>query len=96
MSSHKLDQIDRNVLEILQANAKITNAQLSKETRGGIDFNTQNLKTDVQGDAIDMRFDASMVAQFKRGDFTGVRPVILSITPLSSVMSLLGIPSAGL
>lgn len=31
MSIHKLDQIDRNVLEILQANAKITNAQLSKE-----------------------------------------------------------------
>jgi len=27
----KLDQIDRNVLEILQSNAKITNAQLSKE-----------------------------------------------------------------
>ena len=31
MSSYKLDQIDRNILEILQANAKITNAQLSKE-----------------------------------------------------------------
>ncbi|MBC8109739.1 MAG: Lrp/AsnC family transcriptional regulator [Verrucomicrobia bacterium] len=28
---HKLDQIDRKILEILQANAKITNAQLSKE-----------------------------------------------------------------
>jgi Lrp/AsnC family leucine-responsive transcriptional regulator len=27
----KLDQIDRKVLEILQTNAKITNAQLSKE-----------------------------------------------------------------
>ncbi|MDJ1468610.1 Lrp/AsnC family transcriptional regulator [Cytophagaceae bacterium DM2B3-1] len=27
----KLDQIDRKILEILQANAKITNAQLSKE-----------------------------------------------------------------
>lgn len=27
----KLDQIDRKVLEILQSNAKITNAQLSKE-----------------------------------------------------------------
>lgn len=27
----KLDQIDRKVLDILQANAKITNAQLSKE-----------------------------------------------------------------
>ncbi|MFC5410610.1 Lrp/AsnC family transcriptional regulator [Larkinella bovis] len=31
MSSIKLDQIDRKVLEILQTNAKITNAQLSKE-----------------------------------------------------------------
>jgi DNA-binding Lrp family transcriptional regulator len=27
----KLDQTDRKILEILQANAKITNAQLSKE-----------------------------------------------------------------
>ncbi|MBC8153007.1 MAG: Lrp/AsnC family transcriptional regulator [Bacteroidetes bacterium] len=31
MSATKLDQIDRKVLEILQSNAKITNAQLSKE-----------------------------------------------------------------
>jgi Lrp/AsnC family transcriptional regulator, leucine-responsive regulatory protein len=32
MSSHlKLDQTDRKVLDILQVNAKITNAQLSKE-----------------------------------------------------------------
>ncbi|WP_128545558.1 Lrp/AsnC family transcriptional regulator [Larkinella soli] len=31
MSGTKLDQIDRKVLEILQTNAKITNAQLSKE-----------------------------------------------------------------
>ncbi|MTI30808.1 Lrp/AsnC family transcriptional regulator [Xanthovirga aplysinae] len=30
-SSHKLDRIDRKILEILQANARITNAQLSKE-----------------------------------------------------------------
>lgn len=31
MSAIKLDKIDRKILEILQANAKITNAQLSKE-----------------------------------------------------------------
>ncbi len=31
MSASKLDQIDHKVLEILQSNAKITNAQLSKE-----------------------------------------------------------------
>ena len=31
MSGIKLDQIDRKVLDILQSNAKITNAQLSKE-----------------------------------------------------------------
>ena len=30
-SHHKLDKIDRHILEILQKNAKITNAQLSKE-----------------------------------------------------------------
>lgn len=29
--NYKLDQIDRKILEILQTNAKITNAQLSKE-----------------------------------------------------------------
>ena len=29
--NYKLDQIDRKILEILQINAKITNAQLSKE-----------------------------------------------------------------
>jgi Lrp/AsnC family leucine-responsive transcriptional regulator len=31
MSTLKLDRIDRKILEILQANAKITNAQLSKD-----------------------------------------------------------------
>ena len=29
--AHKLDKIDRKILEILQANAKITNSQLSKD-----------------------------------------------------------------
>jgi DNA-binding Lrp family transcriptional regulator len=31
MSINKLDQIDHSLLEILQSNGKITNAQLSKE-----------------------------------------------------------------
>ncbi len=31
MSVYKLDSIDRKILEILQSNAKITNAQLSKD-----------------------------------------------------------------
>lgn len=31
MASTKLDKVDRKILEILQRNAKITNAQLSKE-----------------------------------------------------------------
>ena len=31
MSNYKFDSIDRHILEILQENAKITNAQLSKE-----------------------------------------------------------------
>ena len=31
LASVKLDEIDRKILEILQTNAKITNAQLSKD-----------------------------------------------------------------
>ena len=32
-----------------------------------------------------------MIAQFESGDFTGVRPLIMSITPIASVLPLLGL-----
>ncbi|MEI6437533.1 MAG: response regulator [Candidatus Omnitrophota bacterium] len=53
--------------------------------QGGIDLNGQKMDLTTQGDAARLTFDPAMVAQFKRGDFTGLTPVILSVTPISSL-----------
>ncbi len=57
---------------------------------GGIDMNTANMNTNVAGEKINITFDKAMLENFKRGDFTGVRPVILNVTPIQSVLPLLG------
>ncbi len=57
---------------------------------GGIDLNSKNMKMDVDGQTINMRFDPRLIAQFRRGDFSGVRPVIFKITPVFNIMSLMG------
>ena len=59
---------------------------------GGIDINGKNLTLDVtrEGKGIEMKLDPAMVARFERGDFTGVVPVILKVTPLASPLPLLG------
>ena len=61
------------------------------ERDGGIDFKADSLNVRSSGEKIDVRFDQAMMAQFKRGDFSGVRATILSITPLPSVLPLFGI-----
>jgi hypothetical protein len=58
-------------------------------TRGGIDLNAQNMQMDVGGQKINIHFDHAMVEQFKRGDFSGVRPVVINITPIQRPLSLL-------
>lgn len=57
---------------------------------GGIDLNARHMNMDVSGEKVDIHFDKAMMAQFKSGDFSGVRPVIMSITPLASIWPLLG------
>ena len=59
---------------------------------GGIDINGKNLTLDVtrEGKGIEMKLDPVIVARFERGDFTGVVPVILKVTPLASPLPLLG------
>ncbi|MBF0522960.1 MAG: hypothetical protein HQL24_07905 [Candidatus Omnitrophica bacterium] len=60
---------------------------------GGIDLNAKNLQMNISkdGKGVEFKFDAKMVEQFKRGDFTGVVPVIIRITPISSPFPLLGL-----
>jgi hypothetical protein len=57
---------------------------------GGIDLNSRNMNMDVSGEKIDLHFDKSTIVQFERGDFSGVKPVIIKITPIQNVMPLLG------
>lgn len=57
-------------------------------TPGGIDLNSKNLKLSSEGQKVDISFNSAMVAQFKRGDFSGVRFQIFDVIP-ESMASLL-------
>ncbi|NTV29377.1 MAG: hypothetical protein HGA80_04770 [Candidatus Omnitrophica bacterium] len=58
--------------------------------QGGIDLNAANMSLNQQGQAMDMQFDPAVLEQFRRGDFTGIAPVILNIAPIQSLRPLLG------
>jgi len=60
-------------------------------TPGGIDMNAQKMQMNEKGQKIDMLFDQAMMAQFKRGDFSGLTPVIFNITPIANPSLLLGL-----
>jgi hypothetical protein len=61
------------------------------EVPGGIDMNAGNMTMNEQGQKVDMQFDPAMVEEFRRGDFSGVRPVILNITPITNIRPFLGL-----
>lgn len=43
-----------------------------------------------EGQKVNITFDAAMIAQFKRGDFSGVKIKILDVVPIN-LMPLLGL-----
>ena len=59
---------------------------------GGIDLNARKMGLDVtkDGKGVEIKYDAAMVAEFRRGNFTGVEAFILRITPIQSVLPILG------
>jgi len=58
--------------------------------RGGIDLASKHLNMQSSGQKVNITFDPAMIAQFKRGDFSGVRIQILDVVPIS-LMPLLGL-----
>ncbi|MBF0485551.1 MAG: hypothetical protein HQL16_03445 [Candidatus Omnitrophica bacterium] len=58
----------------------------SAQVNGGIDMNANNLDMTETGAAPEMAFDPLLIEQFRAGDFTGIRPVILGITPIPSMI----------
>ena len=57
---------------------------------GGIDLNSKNLNLQSEGEKVNITFDPVKIAQFKRGDFSGVRIQILDVVPVN-LMPLLGL-----
>ncbi len=64
-----------------------------RKTPGGIDLDAKNMGLDImkEGNGIKISFDPVLIAEFERGDFSGVIPIIINITPLSSPLTLLGL-----
>ena len=64
-------------------------AMMSSERVGGIDMN--EIKVDRQGSGVDIQFDPAMMQDILINGVDGFVPVILNITPINSVMPLLGL-----
>ncbi len=61
-------------------------------TPGGIDLNAKNLNLQSEGDGVvDIQFDPAAIEQFKKGDFTGIVPVIINVTPIPNLMPFIGL-----
>ncbi|MFH0753036.1 MAG: hypothetical protein V2A70_00550 [Candidatus Omnitrophota bacterium] len=88
----------------LRSRLKVVNAELSvrpssdnaMDINGGIDLKSRNMNLDVtkDGKGVEMKFDPAMMEQFKNGDFKGIVPVIINITPITSALPLLGMNEA--
>ncbi|MFH0754896.1 MAG: hypothetical protein V2A70_10055, partial [Candidatus Omnitrophota bacterium] len=63
---------------------------------GGIDLNARNMGLDVtrDGKGVEMKLDPAMVAEFQKGNFTGVQGIILKIVPIQSPMVFLGLETS--
>jgi hypothetical protein len=90
-----LDKLDIQRTDILAREVereyrKVTGSD-SAQPPGGIDMNSGNMQMNEQGQKVDMRFDPALIEQFKSGDFTGLTPVILNITPITNIKPLLGL-----
>jgi len=91
----KINGHDINVSSVdkasLTINKPIENSdQAGLAAPGGIDLNSRNLNMQSEGQKVNITFDAAMIAQFRRGDFSGVRIQILDVVPISLV-PLLGL-----
>jgi hypothetical protein len=59
---------------------------------GGIDLDTTGMATTIrkEGDGVEMKFDAAMVAQIRKDGIQSLTPVIYKITPIADIGPILG------
>jgi hypothetical protein len=81
-------------LRLDEARLQSLRAQLADKaqllTPGGIDMNAGNMTMNEAGNRAQMNFDPQVIEDLKTGDFSGVRPVILNVTPFTNINSFLG------
>ena len=61
-----------------------------KNIKGGVDLNARHMGLDVarDGKGVEMELDPAMIADFQRGDFSGVVPFIIRITPVQDPLAM--------
>ncbi len=102
-ANKRLIEINANIQAINAALQKLPGGGKDKAQRpdekvsdqaidGGIDLNAGKMSLDVvrDGKGVEMPFDPAMVAEFQKGNFTGVEGIILKIVPIESPLPLLG------
>jgi len=58
---------------------------------GGIDFNPNNVNLTEQGDKVQINFTNTGIQNFNPESINGILPVIINISPLPSILPLLGL-----
>ena len=82
------------VLDQIEASVKdAADAGVDPRLKGGIELNAKKMGLDIatNGRKIEMKFDQAMIADFQKGDFSGVEGVILRIVPIRNPL----LPGAG-
>lgn len=80
----------------MQANKRddqIISTNVTTWRRGGIDLNVKNLRLAIskQDQAVVMKLDRAILAQFEQGNFTGIIPEIIRIIPISNISTVFNV-----
>jgi len=81
--NNRAARIDADVAAAVKADGAVDN--------GGIELDANHMQMTETGDKAAINLDPAMIERFKQGDFTGITPVIISVTPLPSLTSLLNL-----
>jgi phosphoglycerate kinase len=78
----------------LRESAEADRAALAEP--GGIDLNAKNMGLDIfkEGQGVEMKFNPAMVAEFQRGDFSGIVANIIRIVPIKSALPMMGLEAS--
>ncbi|MFH0754412.1 MAG: diguanylate cyclase [Candidatus Omnitrophota bacterium] len=81
----------RNSVVVAQEPVAPVKVDHAKDVLGGIDLNAQNMGLNIEKSesGIAMTFDPAVISRFKVGNFTGIVPVILKVTPIRSLSEIL-------